>query len=110
MSTARDMAAEVVPVDVSVMPTHSLTASVREAIIVMGARAFDQDFGNLFTFVTDSLQLLRYRGAILIGHACWATRPIHRQDIPRCTPRMLMPLRPIRRIRNAAPGARSWSD
>ncbi len=72
----RNMAAEVVPIDVSVMPTRALTASVWEAIIAMCTRAFDQDSGNLFTFVTDSMHVLAYRHTTLVGHVCWASRLI----------------------------------
>ena len=60
--------------ELSIAPTHDLTGPTRDAIVAMCTRAFDQDFGNLFDFVTASMHVLAYQGGTLIGHACWATR------------------------------------
>jgi len=60
--------------ELAVIPTGALTRSSRDAIVAMCTRAFDQDFTNLFDFVTDSMHVLAYRDGAPIGHACWATR------------------------------------
>ena len=58
----------------SVLPTRALTRPTRDAIVAMCTRAFAQDFGNLFDFVSDSMHVLAYHDDMLIGHACWAAR------------------------------------
>lgn len=63
-----------VAIELSVIPTGRLAPETRDVIVAMCTRAFDQDFGNLFDFVTDSLHVLAYAEGALIGHACWATR------------------------------------
>lgn len=68
------MAASVRTNLLSVIPTGELTCSARDAIVALCTRAFDQDFANLFDFVSDSLHVLAYRDGTLIGHACWAAR------------------------------------
>lgn len=61
-------------VELSVVPTATLTRAMREAIVAICTQAFAQDFGALFDFVTDSMHVLARRDGALIGHACWATR------------------------------------
>ncbi len=58
----------------SVVPTRDLSPAVRAEIVALCTRAFGQDFGNLFDFVTDSMHVLAHRDGALVGHACWAIR------------------------------------
>ena len=65
---------EVPTLILSVVPTRSLSPIVKSTIVALCTRAFDQDFSNLFDFVTDSMHVLAHRGNVLVSHACWAMR------------------------------------
>ncbi len=58
----------------TVRATADLTLAERDHIVALCTRAFEQDFADLFDFVTNSMHVLAYRENRLIGHACWTTR------------------------------------
>jgi aminoglycoside 2'-N-acetyltransferase I len=65
----------------SLVPTRDLPQATKEAIVALCSRAFAQDFGNLFDFVTDSMHILAQRDGALVSHACWAMRHVEPEGV-----------------------------
>lgn len=60
-----------------VTPTTLLDMAERAAIVTLCTAAFEQDFASLFDLVPPTtIHIRAFRNDQLVGHACWAPRPL----------------------------------
>lgn len=60
--------------EIKVFDSSALSPSLREEIIALCNRAYEEDLGPLFETFTGAVHLLGYCESILVSHALWVTR------------------------------------
>jgi len=56
------------------VPADGLAPDRRRAVIALCARAFEEDFADMFALLPHATHVLASRRGALVGHACWVTR------------------------------------
>lgn len=67
---------------ITIIPGASLPSAVRQEIIALCTRAYEEDFADLLATFPAATHVLGYLGDELVSHALWISRPLTYNDTP----------------------------